>query len=326
MRCGQAIRGRRGSPSPVEPTGGCGAHVVALTRPERLGSWRSIRVGEGARGIIAPSLRRRPERPEQDLAVPSTDTRAAARIRAARAFLLDLDGVLTPTVDVHMRAWGRLFTPFLHARGVAPYTVEDYYRLVDGRPRADGVRAVLADRGIRVPEGAPDDPPEADTVQGLGNRKNLEFTAELAENGIAPYPGSLRLLDALAPTGIRVAVVTSSRNGAPVLEAAQIADRVEVLVDGNVAADGRLRGKPAPDAFLEAARRLGLDPEECVVFEDALSGVAAGRAGGFGLVVGVDRGAGADALVAHGADLAVADLAELLPWLPGGSGDGSTAA
>ncbi|MBI5160427.1 MAG: beta-phosphoglucomutase family hydrolase [Micrococcales bacterium] len=241
------------------------------------------------------------------------------RLRSARAFLFDLDGVLTPTVEVHMRAWERLFAPYLAAHRVAPYTVEDYHRLVDGRPRYDGVRAVLEDRHIRIPEGGPDDPPDADTVHGLGNRKNAEFSAELAENGIAPYSGSLRLLDALAPTGIRVAVVTSSRNGASVLKAAGIADRVEVLVDGIVAADDHLRGKPAPDAFLDAARRLGLPPEEGVVLEDALSGVAAGHAGGFGLVVGVDRGAGADALRAHGADIAVSDLAELLPWLPTGT-------
>lgn len=240
----------------------------------------------------------------------------AQAARTAAGYLFDLDGVLTPTVEVHMRAWERLFAPLLAARGVAPYSTADYFALIDGRPRFDGVRSVLADRGIRMPEGAPDDPPDADTVHGLGNRKNAEFTAALAEQGIRPYPGSLALLDAMRGTGILVAVVTSSRNGDAVLEAAGIADRIDVLVDGNVAADDHLRGKPAPDTYLDAARRLGLDAAECVVLEDALSGVEAGRAGGFRLVVGVDRGAGADALLAHGADVAVADLAELLPWLP----------
>ena len=244
---------------------------------------------------------------------------AAARFADSAAILFDLDGVLTPTVDVHMRAWERLFTPFLAAHGSTPYTRDDYFRLVDGKPRYDGVRSLLADRGIEVPEGAPDDPPEADTVHGLGNRKNAEFTAELAEHGIAPYPGSLALLDALRDTRIRIAVVTSSKNGRSVLDAAGIADRVEALVDGNVAADEHLTGKPAPDTYVDAARRLELTPAECVVMEDALSGVAAGRAGDFGLVIGVDRGVGADALLEHGADAVVDDLAELVPALGTGA-------
>lgn len=250
--------------------------------------------------------------------MPPLPAQASARFADSAAVLFDLDGVLTPTVDVHMRAWERLFAPFLEARGAAPYTRDDYFRLVDGRPRYDGVRSVLADRGIELPEGGPDDPPEADTVHGLGNRKNVEFTAELSEHGIAAYPGSLALLDALAPTRIRIAVVTSSRNGGAVLEAAGIADRVEALVDGNVAAAEHLAGKPHPDAFLDAARRLGATPAECVVMEDALSGVAAGRAGAFGLVVGVDRGVGAAALLDSGADVVVEDLAELVPALGGG--------
>lgn len=241
------------------------------------------------------------------------------RVADAGAVLFDLDGVLTPTVDVHMRAWERLFAPFLDEHGAAPYSRDDYFRLIDGKPRYDGVRSLLADRGIELPEGAPDDPPSADTVHGLGNRKNAEFTAELAEHGIAPYPGSLALLDALRGTRIRIAVVTSSQNGESVLEAAGIADRVEALVDGNVAASEHLAGKPAPDTYLDAARRLGVVPAECIVMEDALSGVEAGRAGAFGLVVGVDRGVGADALLAHGADLAVSDLAELIPQLHEGA-------
>lgn len=248
--------------------------------------------------------------------VPSYPSRAAARVRASRAFLFDLDGVLTPTVDVHMRAWDRLFTPFLASHGARAYTREDYFALVDGKPRYDGVRSVLRDRGIELPEGTPDDPPDADTVHGLGNRKNAEFTAELEEHGIAPYPGSLALLDAMRATDIRIGVVTSSRNGESVLAAAGIADRVETLVDGTVAASDHLAGKPAPDTYLDAARRLGIPAEECTVLEDALSGVAAGRAGDFGLVIGVDRGVGSTALVAHGADLAIDDLSELIPWLP----------
>jgi beta-phosphoglucomutase family hydrolase len=243
-------------------------------------------------------------------------TTGVRRAAGLRGLLFDLDGVLTPTAEVHMRAWGRMFTAFLAERAAAPYSDADYFAHIDGRPRLDGVRALLASRGITLPEGAPDDDPALDTVAGLGNRKNAAFTAELAERGVRPYPGSLRLLDAATAAGLAVAVVSSSRNAEPVLRAAGIRDRFPVVVDGAVAAAAGLPGKPAPDTYLHAAALLGLPAPACAVIEDAHSGVAAGRAGGFGLVVGVDRGAGALELMGSGADLVVDDLAELIPDLP----------
>ena len=230
------------------------------------------------------------------------------------AALFDLDGVLTPTATVHMAAWAEMFNDYLAGRdGQRPYTDEDYYAYVDGKPRYDGVRSFLASRGIELPEGEPSDSPEVETVCGLGNRKNDAFNAVLERDGVEPYPGSVRLLDALAAKGARLAVVSSSQNAPAVLAAAGIAERFPVVVDGAVAAAEGLPGKPAPDTFLEAADRLGVTRERSVVLEDAESGVAAGRAGGFGLVVGVDRGAGADTLTARGADVVVDDLEELLP-------------
>ncbi len=233
------------------------------------------------------------------------------------AALFDLDGVLTPTADVHMRAWERMFNDYLASRAsgspVDPYTTSDYFAYVDGKPRSDGVRAFLASRGIELPDGNTDDQPEADTVGGLGNRKNEAFGAMLREEGVAPYPASVRLLDHLASRGTAVAVVSSSRNAAAVLAAAGLADRFDVVVDGQLAADQGLEGKPSPATYLRAAEMLGVEPRRCVVLEDALSGVAAGRAGDFGLVVGVDRGAGRLALVDEGADVVVAELDELLP-------------
>ena len=236
-----------------------------------------------------------------------------ARFFGASAVLFDLDGVLTPTAEVHMRAWAELFAPVLAAHHVSrPYTDEDYFRFVDGRPRYDGVRAVLESRGIELPEGDPDDAPDVETVSGLGNRKNAVFAAALERDGMAAYPGSLALVDRLGALGIPVAVVSSSKNALPVLAAAHLTERFPVVVDGVVAAAERLPGKPAPDIFLAAAKRLGVAPEHAVGVEDAVSGVAAGAAGGFGLVVGVDRGVGADALAAAGADVVVHDLADLL--------------
>jgi beta-phosphoglucomutase family hydrolase len=243
----------------------------------------------------------------------TTDVRRAAGLRAV---LFDLDGVLTPTAEVHMRAWGRMFSEFLAGRAVAGYRDADYFASIDGRPRLDGVRAMLASRGIVLPEGTPDDDPALETVAGLGNRKNAAFTAELAERGVQPYPGSVRFVDAAVAAGLAVAVVSSSRNAEPVLRAAGIRDRFPVVVDGAVAAAAGLAGKPAPDTYLHAAGLLGLDAADCAVVEDAHSGVQAGRAGGFGLVVGVDRGAGALELLGSGADLVVEDLAELIPDLP----------
>lgn len=238
------------------------------------------------------------------------------RLGRLRAVLFDLDGVLTPTAEVHMRAWARMFGAFLASRGAVPYADADYFAHIDGRPRLDGVRAMLASRGIALPEGTPDDDPALETVAGLGNRKNAAFTAELAEHGVTPYPGSVRFLDAAAAAGLEVAVVSSSRNAEPVLRAAGLRDRFEVVVDGAAAAAAGLAGKPAPDTYLHAARLLGRAAAECAVVEDAHSGVQAGRGGGFGLVVGVDRGAGALELLASGADLVVDDLAELIPGLP----------
>jgi len=228
------------------------------------------------------------------------------------AALFDLDGVLTPTAEVHMQAWRQLFTDFLTKRGInQPYLDSDYFDYIDGKPRYDGVRALLTSRGIQLSEGDPGDSPDLETVCGLGNRKNEFFAAVLREKGVQPYAGSVQLLDHLAERGTKVAVVTSSRNATAVLEAADLGPRFDVVVDGNVAAEKGLRGKPSPDTFVAAADELGVPVQRAVVFEDALSGVEAGHAGGFGLVVGVDRGVGAQRLTESGADVVVDDLGEL---------------
>jgi beta-phosphoglucomutase family hydrolase len=231
------------------------------------------------------------------------------------AVLFDLDGVITPTALVHMRAWADMFNDFLteHEPGQAPYTDADYFAYVDGEPRYDGVRDFLASRGISLPEGTPDDPPTALTVCGLGNRKNDAFNAVLARDGVEPYPGSVALLDHLRDLGTPLGVVSSSANATAVLDAAGVRDRFATIVDGNVAREHELKGKPAPDTFLFAAQSLGAPAEKAVVLEDAVSGVRAGAAGGFSLVVGVNRGAGHDALSAQGATVVVDDLAELVP-------------
>jgi beta-phosphoglucomutase family hydrolase len=229
------------------------------------------------------------------------------------AALFDLDGVITPTAEVHMRAWAQMFGDFLRDRGIAePYTDDDYYTYVDGKPRYDGVRSFLASREIELPEGDPSDDPSAETVSGLGNRKNADFAQILETDGVEPYPGSVALVQALVERGTKMAIVSSSRNAKPVLRAAKMIDHFPVIVDGEVAAERGLAGKPAPDTFLDAADQLGVPKERAVVFEDALSGVAAGHAGEFGLVVGVDRGVGADQLTGHGADVVVTDLADLV--------------
>ena len=213
---------------------------------------------------------------------------------------------------MHMRAWDEMFNGFLRERGEeATYGDDDYFAYVDGKPRYDGVRSFLASRGIALQEGEPDDGPDEPTICGLGNRKNEAFNVVLARDGVQAYPGSVTLLDMLRERGTRLAVVSSSANAPSVLQAAGLADRFEVLVDGSVAKAEGLPGKPAPDTFLFAARQLGVSRERAVVLEDATSGVAAGRAGGFGLVVGVDRGAGVDALTAAGADVVVADLLDI---------------
>lgn len=243
-----------------------------------------------------------------------------------RACLFDLDGVLTPTADVHRAAWAETFDAYLRERARRTGTPfqpfdpgYDYHTYVDGKARADGVRSFLASRGITLPEGHPDDPDHAETVPGLGNRKNTLLLARLRERGVAPYPGSVAYLRAAQEAGLRRAVVSASANCREVVEAAGIAGLLEVRVDGLTAREEGLRGKPQPDTFLAAADRLGVAPEHAAVFEDALAGVAAGRAGGFGLVVGIDRVGQADALKEHGADMVVRDLADLLP--DGGSDD-----
>ncbi|KGM10288.1 HAD family hydrolase [Cellulomonas bogoriensis] len=236
------------------------------------------------------------------------------------AALFDLDGVLTPTADVHMDAWRSMFTRYFTEHGVEPaYTDDDYFAHVDGKPRYDGVRSALASRGVELPEGAPTDEAWAPTVCGLGNAKNHVFSQILAEQGVQAYEGSVRLLDALQERGTAVAVVSSSRNAPVVLAAAGLAHRFEIVVDGEVARATGLAGKPAPDTYLRAAELLGTTAARSVVLEDAVSGVAAGRAGDFGLVVGVDRGAGAQSLRENGADVVVQDLAELIGTPTGGA-------
>jgi beta-phosphoglucomutase family hydrolase len=231
------------------------------------------------------------------------------------AVLFDLDGVVTPTAEVHMRAWAEMFTAFLADRDVEPYSDQDYFAHVDGKPRYEGVAALLASRGIDLPHGDPDDPPETLTVCGLGNRKNALFGTVLARDGVKPYPGSVLLLDALEERGTRLAIVSSSANAPDVLRAAGLLERFDTVVDGAVARQQQLAGKPEPDTYEYAADVLGVPHRRAVVVEDAMSGVQAGAAGDFAAVVGVDRGAGRDALREHGADLVVGDLDELLPGL-----------
>jgi beta-phosphoglucomutase family hydrolase len=235
-----------------------------------------------------------------------------------RAALFDLDGVLTRTATVHAAAWKQMFDDFLRRRAESAGEVfvafdahADYDRYVDGKPRADGVRSFLASRGINLPDGSPDDPPAAETVNGLSNRKNELVLAKLAQ-GVEVYPGSARYVEAVRAAGIARAVVSSSANTNAVLGVTGLAGLFDVVVDGVVALRDGLAGKPAPDTFLAAARALGVSPTEAAVFEDALAGVEAGRAGGFGCVVGVDRVGQADELRRHGADIVVRDLAELM--------------
>ncbi|MCA6094500.1 beta-phosphoglucomutase family hydrolase [Streptomyces sp. SCA3-4] len=232
-----------------------------------------------------------------------------------RACLFDMDGVLTQTATVHAAAWKETFDAFLRRRdgaGFRPFdAVGDYDEYVDGKPRADGVRSFLASRGITLPEGD-DDPPGPDTVRSLGDRKNALVLEKIKEMGVHAYPGSVRYAEAARAAGLRRAVVSSSANCHDVLVAAGIDDLFEVRIDGIVATEQHLPGKPAPDTFLAAARALGVPPEEATVFEDALAGMEAGRAGAFGFVVGVDRAGQAEALRRHGADVVVEDLAELL--------------
>jgi beta-phosphoglucomutase family hydrolase len=236
---------------------------------------------------------------------------------AVRACLFDLDGVLTRTAVVHDAAWKDTFDAYLRGRdgdGFRPFDPDrDYAEYVDGKVRTDGVRSFLASRGITLPEGAPDDPPTAETVHGLGNRKNEVLLQRIRDDGVEVYEGSVRYVRAVRAAGLRTAVVSSSANTADVLEVTGLAPLFDARVDGLVIREQGLRGKPAPDSFLAGAAALGAGPPEAAVFEDAVSGVEAGRAGGFAYVVGVDRVGHAEALRAHGADIVVTDLAELLP-------------
>ncbi len=233
--------------------------------------------------------------------------------------LFDLDGVLTQTARVHAAAWKQMFDSYLRERSgrtgepFVPFDEHrDYDEYVDGRPRYDGVRSFLEARGIELPQGSPEDLPDAETVDGLGNRKNRLALKLIHDDGVQSYDGSVRYVRAARDAGLHRAVVSSSTNCRDVLVAAGIQGLFEVVIDGVVAERERLRGKPAPDTFLAGARALGTEPANAAVFEDALAGVAAGRAGRFGCVVGVDRAGQADELRAHGASVVVCDLAELL--------------
>jgi beta-phosphoglucomutase family hydrolase len=225
---------------------------------------------------------------------------------AIEALLFDMDGVLTQTAKVHAAAWKQMFDEYLRERGKgdAPFALpRDYAEYVDGKPRYDGVRDFLVSRGIA---------PDPDLVKRLGDRKNDLVQALIRQDGVETYEGSVRYVHAARDAGLKTAVVSSSKNTPEILAAAGIADLFDDIVDGHAVEDRGMKGKPAPDTFLAAARDLGVEPPRAAVFEDALAGVEAGRAGGFGLVVGVDRGGEADALRAHGADVVVADLADLL--------------
>ena len=235
------------------------------------------------------------------------------------ACLFDLDGVLTRTASVHAAAWKQMFDGFLQewatrtGQELVPFDAgADYDNYVDGRPRLDGTRGFLQSRGIDLPEGSPDDPPGAPTVHGLSNQKNELVLRMLREGGVEVYDSSVRYVQAVRDAGLRTAVVSSSANTAEVLDAAGISHQFDARIDGIVAAERHLTGKPAPDTFLAGAAAVGVGPESAAVFEDALAGVEAGRAGGFALVVGVDRVGQAEALRRHGADVVVSDLSELL--------------
>lgn len=234
-------------------------------------------------------------------------------LRSFDAVLFDLDGVLTPTAELHMHAWQTMFEEVFDAWGIQPpYTERDYFDHLDGKKRYDGVASLLRSRDVEVPWGDPSDDTSADTVCGIGNRKNEVFSRLLRAEGIVAYPGSVALLDELDAAGTPTAVVSSSKNAEEVLRSAGLRERFPVVMDGVIAERDHLQSKPAPDVFLEAARMLGVDPARSVAVEDAISGVQSAAAGGFALVIGVDRGTGPDELRKAGADLVVEDLAELV--------------
>jgi beta-phosphoglucomutase family hydrolase len=231
-----------------------------------------------------------------------------------KACLFDLDGVLTDTAAVHRKAWKATFDPVLKDHGQGEFTEDDYDNYVDGKPRLDGVRDFLASRKIDLPEGSEDDPPGSDTVNAIATRKNEDVLRRIHEDGVQVFPGSRRYLEAVAAAGLRRVVVSSSANTKDVLHVTGLEDLVEDRVDGVTIKDLGLNGKPAPDSFLAGAERAGVEPARAVVFEDATSGVEAGRRGAFGFVVGVNREGDehAAALKQHGADVVVGDLADLL--------------
>jgi len=236
------------------------------------------------------------------------------------ACLFDLDGVLTDTASVHTMAWKAMFDTYLRQRAeragekFVPFDpATDYRQFVDGKKREDGVRSFLASRGIQLPDGTPDDPPNAETVYGLGHRKNDMFQKTLHDEGVEVFDGSRRYLEAVTGAGLGVAVVSSSANTRDILEVSGLDRFIQQRVDGVTLREEHIAGKPAPDSFLRAAQLLEVTPSAAAVFEDALSGVAAGRAGNFGFVVGVDRVGQAEELRRNGADIVVTDLADLLP-------------
>ncbi|MGW8484647.1 HAD-IA family hydrolase [Microbacterium sp. NPDC055903] len=238
-------------------------------------------------------------------------------LRETSGVLFDLDGVLTPTAEVHMRAWKDVFEDVFAQWGISPaYTDDDYFAYLDGKKRYDGVASLLHSRNVEIPWGETDDAPEAETVCGIGNRKNDAFAASLRRDGIAPYPGSLALIRELRDAGIRMGVVSSSKNAEEVLASAGIRDFFEIVVDGVVAEQDHLASKPAADMFAAGAVALGVDAATSAAVEDAVAGVASASAAGFAIVVGVDRGAGADVLRAQGATCIVDDLARLLHDTP----------
>jgi beta-phosphoglucomutase family hydrolase len=233
--------------------------------------------------------------------------------------LFDLDGVLTQTAKVHAKAWKQMFDEFLrtwYARSGEPFREfalpDDYEKYVDGKPRRDGVKSFLQSRGIELPMGSAEDSPDDETIYGLGFRKNDLVLKLIHDEGVEPYDGSVRYVERARDAGLHRVVVSSSENAKDVLKSAGIFDLFEVIIDGLVAARDHLAGKPAPDTFLAGAKAVGAEPAEAVVFEDAEAGVASGRAGNFGWVVGVDRTGHAQALREHGADVVVQDLSELL--------------
>jgi trehalose 6-phosphate phosphatase len=233
------------------------------------------------------------------------------------AAILDMDGVITRSARAHMASWKRMFDDYLRERAersgqkFSPFTEEDYLQYVDGKPRYEGAQSFLASRGITLKYGSPEDPPEKESVCGLGNRKNQYFREYLKNNGVESYQSTIDFINDLKSKNKPVAVISSSKNAKAVLEAAKVSDLFHVVVDGVVSSELHLKGKPEPDIFLEAATRLGVNPRRSIVIEDAISGVEAGRAGGFGLVIGINRSGENTGLKDHGADIVISDLSEL---------------